>query len=242
MPMTRRTIFKVLALFVGGAIINVAVAWACAWLTPPVRQSGYYLSPHLPPWWYSYWEQRGRVFLIGSKNTHADTNHQYEPDRFPRWSRWDESFEHEDRMWLEQATGWPLLSVESMIGFARSSWHPEIWHGFLLQTHSTPTRNRLLGYCPIFPGFAINTIFYAGVLWMVFAFPFVMRRRLRMRRGECAACGYSLRENTSAKCPECGASAIRRASPVATFRRSFGAKDGRPPWCSECGAVVQCAE
>jgi predicted RNA-binding Zn-ribbon protein involved in translation (DUF1610 family) len=210
--MKRRALgFKLLLFLLAGAIINIAVAWGLVWQTPPVRQSGYYLSPHLPPWWYSLWEQRGRVFLIGSKNTHADTNHQYDPDRFPHWSRWQGSFEHENRMWLEQATGWPSLSVESMIGFAGSSWQPEIWHGFLLETHTTPTRNRVLGYFPIWPGFAINTIFYAGILWLLFAAPSTIRRWHRIKRGQCASCGYSLRENVSEKCPECGATLKQKA-------------------------------
>jgi hypothetical protein len=57
------------------------------------------------------------------------------------------------------------------------------------------------------PGFAINTIFYAAIVWMLFAVPGAIRRLrggVRRKRGQCAACGYSLRENASDKCPECG--------------------------------------
>ena len=65
---------------------------------------------------------------------------------------------------------------------------------------------------PIWPSFAINTVFYAVVLWMLFALPRAVRRRVRIRRGQCASCGYSLRESVSEKCPECGiAIAARRA-------------------------------
>jgi hypothetical protein len=56
----------------------------------------------------------------------------------------------------------------------------------------------------IWPGFAINTIFYAAIVWALFFAPGAVRRRVRRKRGQCAACGYSLREKVSRKCPECG--------------------------------------
>jgi hypothetical protein len=61
---------------------------------------------------------------------------------------------------------------------------------------------------PIWPGFAINTVFYAAVLWVLCAAPFVLRRWRRIRRGLCPKCGYDLRNrpNDSAVCPECGQS------------------------------------
>src|SRR5262245_54887846 len=43
---------------------------------------------------------------------------------------------------------------------------------------------------PVWPGFAINTAFYAAVLWVLMAFPFAIRRTIRRRRGLCPACAY----------------------------------------------------
>jgi hypothetical protein len=62
---------------------------------------------------------------------------------------------------------------------------------------------------PIWPGFAINTGFYAAILWLLFAFPFVIRRRRRIKRGLCAKCGYDLRGRGGHQnlCPECGTDA-----------------------------------
>ena len=54
-----------------------------------------------------------------------------------------------------------------------------------------------------FPGFAINTLFYGTILWLLILGPFVLRRFVRLRRGRCPACGYDLRVSTGA-CPECG--------------------------------------
>jgi hypothetical protein len=66
-------------------------------------------------------------------------------------------------------------------------------------------RHRLLptGVLPI--GFAINSGLYAAILWLLFAVPGAVRRRVRIKRCQCASCGYSLRDITSEKCPECGA-------------------------------------
>ncbi len=61
---------------------------------------------------------------------------------------------------------------------------------------------RVLPLRPIWPGFAINTIFYAAILWMLFAAPMLARRKRRIKRGLCPACAYPV--GTSAVCTECG--------------------------------------
>ncbi len=55
---------------------------------------------------------------------------------------------------------------------------------------------------PIWPGFAINTLFYAAVLWLLIPGPFALRRFIRVKRGLCPACAYRIGE--SAVCSECG--------------------------------------
>ncbi len=57
---------------------------------------------------------------------------------------------------------------------------------------------------PIWPGFAINTIFYTAILWCVTFGPFTIRRMIRHKRGLCAKCGYDLRGAMHDLCPECG--------------------------------------
>ena len=61
---------------------------------------------------------------------------------------------------------------------------------------------RLFPYCPLWPGFAINTIFYAAILWLPFAVFRFARRRIRARRGQCPACAYPV--GKSDVCTECG--------------------------------------
>jgi hypothetical protein len=61
---------------------------------------------------------------------------------------------------------------------------------------------RRLPLAILWPGFAINTIFYAAILWLPFAAFGRIRRRRRIKRGLCPACAYPVGE--SSKCTECG--------------------------------------
>ena len=63
---------------------------------------------------------------------------------------------------------------------------------------------RVLPLIPIWPGFAINTLFYATILWLVIPGPFALRRLIRRKRGLCVACGYDLSHADHDACPECG--------------------------------------
>ena len=58
------------------------------------------------------------------------------------------------------------------------------------------------------PGFAINTLLYAALLWLLFAAPFQLRRWRRMKRGLCPKCAYDLRGGSHQACPECGQAAL----------------------------------
>ena len=62
-------------------------------------------------------------------------------------------------------------------------------------------------FLPIWPGFAVNTIFYAAVLWLLIPGPFVLRRFIRVKRGLCSACAYPRGE--SDVCSECGKALAR---------------------------------
>ena len=74
-----------------------------------------------------------------------------------------------------------------------------------------PILNRLPHY-PIWPGFPINTLFYAALLWLLIPGPFVLRRFLRVRHGLCPKCAYPIGE--SAVCTECGRELPQRVRPA----------------------------
>ena len=61
---------------------------------------------------------------------------------------------------------------------------------------------RQLPYGPLWPGFAINTIFYAAIAWLLLAFPGAVRRHRRIKRGLCPECAYPV--GTNPRCTECG--------------------------------------
>jgi len=75
---------------------------------------------------------------------------------------------------------------------------------------------RALPLCPIWPGFGINTAFYAVVLWLLFAVPSSLRRWRRIRRGLCPKCAYPV--GTSEVCTECGMRVHKPRSQQSTIR------------------------
>jgi hypothetical protein len=66
---------------------------------------------------------------------------------------------------------------------------------------------RVLPLRPIWPGFAINTIFYGAILWVLWIAPGKVRRFVRGRQHRCPACGFIIAPGTCANglCSECGA-------------------------------------
>jgi hypothetical protein len=119
---------------------------------------------------------------------------------------------------VEDARGWPWLSLQcehavsmsrlvqapfvsgivggipiGMVGdtAGAANWPPAWWY------------SRALPLRPLWPGFAINTLFYAALCWLAFFVPFALRRRHRRRRGLCPACAYPV--GRSGLCTECGA-------------------------------------
>jgi len=42
------------------------------------------------------------------------------------------------------------------------------------------------------------------IVWMLWSSLFATRRMIRRKRGHCIKCGYDLRGDFSAGCPECG--------------------------------------
>ena len=140
--------------------------------------------------------------LGGSSSEYIASLGQWEP---PAWSRLRQLPIYERLVPVgfqtDRAFGLPVLSV---------------WYGFdakrVLGTSLVLSREvigslpyRDLAVTPIWPGFAINTIFYGAILWLLIPGQFALRRLIRRKRGLCIACRYDLRGAEHEVCPECGA-------------------------------------
>jgi hypothetical protein len=205
----------------GGAIVNVAVAWAGATWSDPrfvAARSVVGQENHIwqivsvkRSWTGSLW-----VYV------HAEYSQAAHPDALsgeevravvPGWIAYDPKaakliervdYEHQ---WM--GAGWPCTSL----------WcedQPPLPNWSMWPTPYSPWENcgrlylRVLPLRPVAFGFAINTLFYAAVLWMLFAGPGAVRRLVRRKRGRCPGCGYDLRGQVTiaapgSRCPECGA-------------------------------------
>ena len=220
----RRRLLTILIFLLAGAVVNVAVAWGCgAWLeTAHAEQSFLASSPASPRWKMTVGKRTGatRVALVKDDEPYRPGAH-WPVGNPPYWSRGrhapDDSsskYRMSDPIawWLiEEARGWPIRSmiwwtdiqVDYSSGNVLNIDHRRALH--MPGLESNPGYGRALPLRPIWPGFAVNTIFYAAILWLLVLGPFVLRRYLRRRRGLCPACGYDLKHAEHESCPECGA-------------------------------------
>ncbi len=100
-----------------------------------------------------------------------------------------------------QLIGWPLPVYEQV-----QMWWP--WNDPAWQTTEQSDPALRLYW----PGVILNPIIVGGGAWLILVVPFfavpAIRRqittRIRRKRGHCPKCGYDLRGELDAGCPECG--------------------------------------
>jgi hypothetical protein len=105
-------------------------------------------------------------------------------------------------------TGWPFLAFHTEFEQREDLPQPRIdLHGaVLIPAGTVPFVSRSFGlpFRPIWTGLLGDTLAYATV-WAAAAIGArAWRHTRRRRRGFCPACGYDLRYNIAAGCPECG--------------------------------------
>jgi hypothetical protein len=204
----KRRAIKLVRFLFAGAIINVAVAWGCAlWhseervrLSKDEIRLALGLSENDLPAMYTGTVGYGRA---------AARRFAWAEDA-PNTRRWI------DEVW----SGFPTYAMTARTEFVATpngetftrTWAIQLPADLSTQFNTLPLR-------PIWPGFAINTIFYAAVLWVLFAIggvPVKVRRWRRIKRGVCVRCAYPV--GASDVCSECGTrvTAVHGASPPAT--------------------------
>jgi hypothetical protein len=103
--------------------------------------------------------------------------------------------------------GWPFYAV----GFEYLSWNTapleEVATANVEWQRVWRFNQHASGLVPeLWPGFALDTAFYGTLVFLLWSAPGVVRRRARLRRGACPACGYDLKGGSAGgTCPECGA-------------------------------------
>jgi hypothetical protein len=108
---------------------------------------------------------------------------------------------------VQTRAGWPLPAVKSSQSLMRSATMTQ--RAVYDRQWMLPVRlrndfeHRALPLKPLWPGFAINTLLYAAVAWLLLFAPFALRRAARRRRNLCERCGYP--RGVSDICSECGA-------------------------------------
>ena len=185
-----------------GAVVNVAVAWGCAWWP----RSG-----------TDIWSEDQKVLPssrdVGWWNKHVFPL--FDADIDDRWDCRDLGVEMRVFYGIDsnQRT---VSAIHALSGWPARSMSGETWDAFVPGQRPKWSNRRAMfvgrGFIPlrpIWPGFAVNTLFYATILWLLIAGPFALRRFLRVRRGLCPKCAYPMGE--SYVCTECG-----RALPSST--------------------------
>lgn len=204
-----RRLIPITLFLIAGAIVNVAVAWGIATVGPqapgvtsdkPVPNGQWPRDVPFdwpPPKGYGVESNFGVQVMITYSSINSNT---------------PESVGYGQSLFRY---GWPCLAMDLAVQTTIDRAGVRTSYDVALATVPTALRlpNRVHPYIPlrpIWPGFLLNTLFYAAILWALFITPGKVRRVLRRKRRLCPACAYPI--GVSSVCSECGQSFARQAS------------------------------
>jgi hypothetical protein len=127
--------------------------------------------------------------------------------------------------------GWPMRSFRGFVSGGLLDPNHSQTLLFPLQELSVIARERPFGkgtlprylpYGPLWLGLIVNTLLYATVLIVIMWMWYVMRSRLRLRRGLCPTCKYPI--GVSEVCTECGVELAESTIQRARARRPEAAR------------------
>ncbi len=227
----KRIAIKLVVFLLLGAVVNVGVAWSSAlWvdsMATPRHERGITGPDH--PRWRVFRTTSQSAMHIQSYATRKpyprgqlpadatpeeiDTWLRGEAVRVPSdlvtapyWSRTSDppiETDYEAGGLWEEARGWPMRSL--MWVWPRAEFDTPIRALNLGDMQGPVGIPRALPLQPIWPGFAVNTLTYAAVLWLLYLASVVSLCFARRARGCCPRCGYDLGHAEHEACPECGA-------------------------------------
>lgn len=206
-----------------GAIVNVSVAWACSLSA----------DPNAPAKVQSSMQMESATILKSERSSFGCETTMFERTRVNMPARISRSTAAmpvtvERKRWTVHQSGWPMRALSggrrvndvspndanqsgsANASPANASTPTESRGRFSVPVRPTqaatndPWTFRMLPMKPMWGGFAVNTVAYSAVLWVVLAIPSALRRKRRIRRALCPVCAYPV--GTSDICSECGAS------------------------------------
>lgn len=210
-----------------GSVINVLVAWGIALAVNPLDGEHWSASgPKDGYHWAVATTSNVGTLMLHSRRDFIGTGITYEtPEEIlPHWSDFDKPLANyqAESEWIEirstVARGWPLFALRYSGDFLKSPteelintdkqwgfrWPWGQWKLYPFGNRTKPplTQDIYLPVRPIWSGFAMNTLFYAALLWLPFVGAGMLRQARRRRRGLCERCGYPRGETDV--CSECG--------------------------------------
>lgn len=226
--LTRRAIAVSAAFLTVGAVINVAVALACALWGDINRcevlrgaeaqaQIDYWLKPQET---FRHFKVL-RTFGFGRQDLLIDIESPFNAATY-----------HGDELCVKRAR-WPMLALVGYGTMDFSScmakdfvhvdrnwpYHVPKWLGTKPDQRREPYPGvyvlRFVPRTSLPVGFAVNTALFGGTAWMLICAPFALRCRFRQVRGLCIRCGYNLRGAPHKLCPECGTALVLHQKPSA---------------------------
>ncbi len=225
----KRRLYKLVVFLILGAIVNVSVAWGCVGVHGDVESDwSPYHNPYEDPLVFHVTSRVGYKQVRGDRRSGTLlARHGDEVRRYRRGVWWPPQAVSAHVTSYGIAAGWPSLALSTCRTTKFHAINEEDWrdwtpvlswgvlwdhNAFEREDSRTTLAPRIFPLRPIWPGFAINTVFYASYIWMLTLCPRTARRMIRRKRSLCIKCGYDLRGAEHEVCPECGARPMRRSA------------------------------
>ncbi len=215
----KRRLVTILIVLTLGSILNVAVAWGFhlwgyrpprsidsvpLWANRPAEVSDLAIwRLRSAPDWPVEPSTSSRYTSPGlTLDKYINIVGMFDPAGLPP-EQFDALMARRHSFWIERSRcGWPMrcLSVDvwsHMHGTAHVLYATNALRVRTSPVLDLPSRVHAVGTI-------VNTVVYAALLWVLYSTPFGLRRIIRRKRGHCIKCGYDLRGDLDAGCPECG--------------------------------------
>lgn len=221
----KRLAILIAILFLLGFLTTIAISWMLAIRTdvsgaPRINAStglgalGFYSSDQGTAWVFTSVQDSGVVELSAAnrgRQAELKVDRMVNEREVPSWSTMRSGDPAgANAFYIEQGFGWPALAMTQRYRYSRAADGSQQLDVNAL--HLPPDLRRFGPgeYVPIrliWRGALVDTALFGWIYFCVLAFPGIMIRSRRKRRGRCSSCGYDLRATPHGKCPECGTAA-----------------------------------